>query len=112
MAKTAIRDDRLVIEFSAWERVFTWRRRVEVPLGSIRDVRRERHPFRTLHGVRVAGAEVLGMVKSGIWLGRRGRQLVSVRPGRAAVWITAQGHGEILVSASDDVITALEAARA
>lgn len=109
MASTAIHDGRLVVEFTAWERIFTWRRRYEVPLGAIREVRRERHPFRTLHGVRVAGAEMPGMGKAGIWTGRRGRQLVSVRSGRTAVWVITEGYGEILVSAADDVIAALEA---
>ncbi|SER69076.1 hypothetical protein SAMN05216188_11435 [Lentzea xinjiangensis] len=109
MADTAIHDGRLVIEFTAWERVFTWRRRVEVPLGAVREVRRERHPFLRPHGVRVVGAEVAGTVKSGIWRGRGGRQLVAVRGGMTAVWIRTEGHGEFLVSLPEDVIAALEA---
>ncbi|SMC98794.1 hypothetical protein [Lentzea albidocapillata] len=109
MATTAIHDGRLVIEFTAWERIFTWQRRFEVPLGAIREVRRERHPFLTLHGVRIAGAEMAGIGKAGIWMGRRGRQLVAVRSGRAAVWIVTEGYGEVLVTAPDDVIAALAA---
>ncbi|MEV6236710.1 hypothetical protein [Lentzea sp. NPDC051838] len=112
MAETTICDGKLVIEFTAWERMFTWRKRVKVPLGAIREVRRERHPFLTLHGARIAGAEVAGVFKSGIWLGRSGRQLVAVRNGRSAVWIRTEGRGEFLVSAPEDVIAALEVARA
>ncbi|MEV6235713.1 hypothetical protein [Lentzea sp. NPDC051838] len=111
MAETAIYDGKLVIEFTAWERMFTWHKRVEVPLGDIREVRRERHPFLTLHGVRLAGAEVAGWFKSGIWLGRSGRQLVAVRNGRPAAWIRTEGRGEFLVSVPEDVITTLEAVR-
>ena len=36
-------------------------------------------------------------------------ELVSVRSGRTAVWVITGGYGEILVSAADDVIAALEA---
>lgn len=109
MATTAIHDGRLVIEFTAWERIFTWRQRFEVPLEAIREVRRERHPFLTPHGVRIAGAEMAGVGKTGIWRGRRGPQLVSVRSGRTAIWIVTEGCGEVLVTAPDDVIAALEA---
>lgn len=109
MAKTAIHEGRLVIEFTAWERVFTWRRRAEVPLAAVRFVRRERHPFLGVHGVRIAGAEIAGVVKSGIWLGRRGRQLVALRRGLPAVRIGTDGYGEFLVSLPEDAIAALEA---
>ena len=110
MARTAVHDGALVIEFTAWERVLTWRRRVEVPLEAVREVRRERHPFLRPHGVRVVGAEVAGLFKAGIWAGRRGRQLVAVRSGGTTAWIRTEGYGEFLVSAPETVVATLEAA--
>lgn len=100
MTKAEIRDGRLVIEFSAVERLFTWRHRVEMPINAIRQVQR----MHTVRGVRT-GIEVLGVGKIGYW----GRRLVSVRRGQTAVRIVADGHREIIVSVPEPVITALEA---
>lgn len=117
MARTSVHNHVLIVEFSAWERLFTQRRRIVVPLTAARQVKAEPDALAAIRGMRIAGVEVFGVLKAGYWgLGTNARQLVCVRRGHPAVRITlapgfAPRFDEILVSAPTAASQTLVAVR-
>ncbi|XVQ06733.1 hypothetical protein ACQP1W_29265 [Spirillospora sp. CA-255316] len=87
LAEVTMTADRVDITFSTWERIWTRRAGVSVPLAAIDRVARVDAPLRVARGGR-RGFVVSGHTKIGVWGVLRGpRQLVSVRP-RPALHLT------------------------
>ncbi|GAA4310325.1 hypothetical protein ACFQY7_16350 [Actinomadura luteofluorescens] len=81
MAKVAVAEDTVAIAFNAWERIWTRRSEVSVPLAGIVRVACVDAPLRVARGGH-RGLVVSGLTKIGVWGVLRGpRQLVSVRRG-------------------------------
>ncbi|MGI5201429.1 hypothetical protein ACQEU6_07585 [Spirillospora sp. CA-108201] len=106
MAEVTMGGDQVAIAFSAWERIWTRRAEVSVPLAAIDRVARVDAPLRVARGGH-RGLVVSGHTKIGVWGVLRGpRRLVSVRR-RPALrltlnrGITGDGFDEIVVSHPD-----------
>ncbi|HET8588075.1 MAG TPA: hypothetical protein VFM01_00465 [Nakamurella sp.] len=83
-----IAENSVDIEFGAWERIWTGRGRVTVPLAAITRVTRVDAPLRAARGSR-RGLAVAGFAKIGVWGLLRGpRLLVSARRGRPGLHLT------------------------
>ncbi|GGQ45672.1 hypothetical protein BKA00_001844 [Actinomadura coerulea] len=79
MAEVAMTGDRVAIAFSTWERIWTRRAEVSVPLAAIDRAACVDAPLRVARGGH-RGLLVSGYTKIGVWGVLRGpRQLVSVR---------------------------------
>ncbi|GAA1830715.1 hypothetical protein [Actinomadura chokoriensis] len=88
MAEVTIAENSVDIEFDAWERLWTGRGRVTVPLAAITRAARVDAPLRAARGSR-RGLAVSGFAKIGIWGLLRGpRLLVSARRGRPGLHLT------------------------
>jgi len=117
MARTSVQDQTLVVEFSVWERIFTQRKQVTVPLTQVLRARPEQHPLAAVCGARVVGAEILGVGKVGYWVTPAAtRRLVCVRRGQTAIRVMVTSgfdprFDEIIVSASAAVVAALAEVR-
>jgi hypothetical protein len=104
MAAVAVRNDRLIVHFSWWERLLVRRAAEEVPVAAIEQAEvSERWSYRPL-GMR-AGLVVAGLLKVGTWRSPGAARLVCVKRGlptlRVAVDRTRSGgrFDEILISA-------------
>ncbi|MGI5214665.1 hypothetical protein [Plantactinospora sp. CA-290183] len=79
MARASINNGILVVEFSTWERFFTLRRRVDIPVTAVREVATVA-PLSGVRGIRRHGITVSGLLRAGHWgHGAGTRQLVAVR---------------------------------
>ena len=88
MAEVTIAKDRVDIEFDAWERTWTRRARVSVPLAAVTRAVRVDAPLRVPRGPR-RGFVVSGHTKIGVWGRLRGpRLLVSAKRGRPGLHLT------------------------
>ena len=112
MAKVDLNDRGLRVQFSALERLATWRSEVVVPLTAVRSAEVVAEPLRHTRGGRV-GFLVSGVVKVGKWgLGTGMRQLVSARRGVPGLLVklddTAE-YGELLISTdrANELVAAL-----
>ena len=105
MATARRHDAGVVVEFRGWERLFTGRAVLEIPVAAIREAGCVERPLRATRGAR-AGLVVSGFRKIGRWgIGVGLRQLVSVRRGVPALRLVldrnATGYDEVLVSVPD-----------
>ncbi|MEU5988148.1 hypothetical protein ABZ806_04130 [Spirillospora sp. NPDC047418] len=88
MAEVTITGNSVDIEFDAWERLWTRRARVAVPLAAITRAARVDAPLRAARGSR-RGLAVSGFAKIGVWgLVRGPRLLVSARRARPGLRLT------------------------
>ncbi|OLT19608.1 hypothetical protein BJF79_47670 [Actinomadura sp. CNU-125] len=88
MAEVKVDRDRIDIEFSAWERTWTRRGRVTVPLAAVDGAACVDRPLRVARGAR-RGYHVSGVAKIGVWgLVRGPRRLVAVRRGAPGLHLT------------------------
>jgi hypothetical protein len=106
MATTAVRDDRLVVRFSWWERLFVRRAREEVPVAATRQVEVLDHWSYQPLGAR-AGLIVSGLLKVGTWRSPSTARLVCMKRGLPTLRVVVDrqqsgGHfDELLVSTRD-----------
>jgi hypothetical protein len=118
MATLSVDKDQLVVEFARWERPFTLRRCVRIPLTAVREIRSQERPLAATRSARLAGIEIFGVLKVGLWqLAAGTRLLTSVRRGTTAVHITVApgfdgSFDEILVSAPETAVAAALARKA
>lgn len=88
MAEVTVARDSVDIEFGTWERTWTGRRRVSVPLAAVSGAACVDAPLRIPRGGR-RGYVVSGRTKIGVWGMLRGpRQLVSARRGDPGLHLT------------------------
>ncbi|MFB4308987.1 hypothetical protein [Actinomadura sp. GTD37] len=88
MAEVTIAGNSVDIDFDAWERLWTRRARVTVPLAAITRATCVDVPLRAARGSR-RGLAVSGFAKIGVWgLVRGPRLLVSARRGRPGLHLT------------------------
>ena len=88
MAEATITEDSVDIEFDGWERTWTRRGRVTVPLAAVTGAALVDAPLRVPRGLR-RGFVVSGRTKIGVWGLLRGpRLLVSARRGRPGLHLT------------------------
>ena len=106
MAAVAVRTDRLIVQFSWWERLLVRRAAEEVPVAAIRHTQVvERWSYRPL-GVR-AGLVVAGLLKVGTWRSPGTARLVCLRRGLPTLRVSvdrARSGGrfdELLIGARD-----------
>jgi hypothetical protein len=79
MATVVIGENAVMVGFDGWERLFTRRDAVRIPLPAVRGAELVEHPLRATRGGRW-GITVTGLLKVGTWgLGTGRRQLVSAR---------------------------------
>jgi hypothetical protein len=104
MAAVTVRDDRLIVQFSWWERLMVRRAAEELPVAAVKHVEvLDGWLYRPL-GVR-AGLVVMGVLKVGVWRSPGTARLVCVKRGlpalRVAVDRTRSGgrFDELLISA-------------
>ncbi|RSN69154.1 MULTISPECIES: hypothetical protein [Actinomadura] len=107
MAEVKVARDRIDIEFGRWERTWTGRGRVTVPLAAVDGAACVDRPLRVPRGTR-RGCHVSGVAKIGVWgLVRGPRRLVAVRRGRPGLHLTlnrelaGDDFDEIVVSHRD-----------
>jgi hypothetical protein len=81
MADVDLRADEIVVTFEKWERIFTRRKEVRVPMSALAQVKYVPKPLREVRGTR-SGLLVTGWMKVGVWSGKR---VVSVRRGIPAL---------------------------
>lgn len=97
MATVTVVGDRVEVRFTGWERLWTGRRQLTVPLGAVRQADLVDEPLRLARGAR-RGITVSGLLKIGVWgLFGGTRQLVAARsgePGLHLVLDRAAGGGE------------------
>jgi hypothetical protein len=92
MAQLRIETTDIVVTFARWERLFTRRAELKVPLAQVKGVTYVRQPVSTVRGLR-SGLLVTGLLKVGVWFGiPPGRRLVSVRRGVPAVRLELTDH--------------------
>lgn len=81
MAAMTVTGDSVDIRFAGWERIWTGRERVVIPLAAVREATTVDNPLRLAHGAR-RGCAVSGFLKIGVWgLFGGPRQLVAARRG-------------------------------
>ncbi|MET7821874.1 hypothetical protein [Micromonospora zamorensis] len=108
MASVMVTKDVIDIRFTGWERVWTGRDQLALPLTAVRRVDLEEHPLRLARGAR-RGYAVSGFAKIGVWGVFGGpRQLVAARraePGVHLVLDRSAGGAEF-----DEVVLSSPAA--
>lgn len=78
--------DQLLVRFGAWDRLWTLRHEVRVPLGQIDQVTvREVGAIRPRWWWRLRGTDVPGVIRAGSFVAGGGRELWDVRQGAVAV---------------------------
>ncbi|MEX2237413.1 MAG: hypothetical protein WEB00_07760 [Dehalococcoidia bacterium] len=80
-----VRDQKLFVHFSGWDSFFTLRRRLDVPLQLIREVREEASPPRPITWLCFRGSALPGLVAAGVFWWRGGFSFWSWRRGRTPV---------------------------
>jgi len=110
MASVTVTGDLIDVRFTGWERLWTGRERVTLPVTSVRHAAPVDSPLHLARGAR-RGYAVSGFVKIGIWgLFGGPRQLVAARrgePGLHLVLDRAAAGGEF-----DEVVLSIPAAPA
>lgn len=81
-----VNDDQLLVRFAGWDRLWTLRREVRVPLPQIEQVTVRRiGAVRFRWWWRLRGTDVPGVIRAGSFVARGGRELWDVRQGAVAV---------------------------
>ena len=115
MAQIELAPDTLNVHLRGREPVWSFRRRVEVPLANVRRVTIDPAVARRPRGLRAPGAYLPGVIAGGTYFGRGGRAFWSVRHPEKAVIIDLDGgpYARLVVEVADPVTTAaaIEAAR-
>ncbi|PXY24792.1 MULTISPECIES: hypothetical protein [Prauserella] len=104
MATTAIRDSRLVIRFSWWERLLVRRATYETPLAAVTEIE-VRDRWSPVIGAR-AGLIVTGLLKVGTWRSPGAVRLVCMKRGLPTLRVVLDrgrsggGFDELLIGSS------------
>lgn len=87
MASVTVNDNFVDIRFTGWERLWTGRDRLAIPIAGLRHASLVAEPLRLAHGGR-RGIVVSGFLKIGVWgLFGGPRQLVAARRGEPGLHI-------------------------
>lgn len=116
MTNVAIVGDRLVVEPLGWHRFWSLRRRVEVPLASVRSARVDPDRSMRPRGVRAPGSYWPGKITAGTyrWKGYTAFWDVSNRQRAVTIELAGAPFNELVVEVADPAATvaAIEAATA
>ena len=114
MARIETAGDRLVVTLEGWGQVWALKRRIEVPLASVRAATVNRDPDLKPHGFRAPGSYVPGVIAAGTYRKRGAKEFWSVRDALKAVVIDLAGaeYDQLVVQVPDPHATAAEIQRA
>ncbi|MCO8270759.1 hypothetical protein M1L60_09145 [Actinoplanes sp. TRM 88003] len=101
MASITVTGDIIEIRFTGWERLWTGRQRLAIPVAAVRQASAVAEPLGLARGAR-RGLAVSGLLKVGVWgLFGGTRQLVAARrgePGLHLILSAGQEFDEIVIS--------------
>lgn len=116
MVEITVADGRLIVEPRGLHRLWTLRRRIEVPLSYVRDARVEdEKPIGWWMGLRVPGTHLPWVIAAGTYYRKGRREFWDLRHHRRPVVIDLVGGGfdrlVVEVDDPDETVRRIEAAR-
>ncbi|MFG2105222.1 hypothetical protein [Micromonospora chersina] len=112
MATIDLSTDTIRVRLTPAEKLWALRGDLAFPRAAVRTVTVEADGLRATRGLRAPGLGVPGLRKVGTWLGRTGREFVSVHADQPAVRITLAGQRyDALLIGADDAAALAEAVR-
>jgi hypothetical protein len=115
MVNVSIQDDRVRFEVEGWDKLWTLKTALEIPLAHIVSVRADPEPARGwFHGLRLPGTEIPGLITAGTFYTRDGAVFFDIHdPAKAIVVELNHEHYKRLVLEVEDpeaTVEELEAA--
>lgn len=107
MVEIKVDTERVTVEVLGWDRLWSFKRRIEIPRYAIRRVRRL--PEAAMHGVwkgwRIPGTHMPGVIVAGTYYKRGERQFWDVRHADHAIEIELEGesYDRLFVEVADPV---------